>query len=197
MSSEAGLRERKKTATRQAIHEAAVRLAAELGVENLTVEAIADATLVSRRTFSNYFASKEQALLYGDRTRLLHLVDLVRARPPAESPWTAMVRAAEQFTAEQPVDPELVARMRFLRHHPALLSEQVATYAVAERDLTAEIAARLPADDQTPLRARLLAATFLAAIRVAIQLWLEHDRPQAPLTDLVRHVLALTGERFR
>jgi AcrR family transcriptional regulator len=62
VTSPVGLRERKKTATRQALHEAAVRLAVERGVDNVTIEAIADAASVSRRTFSNYFAGKEQAL---------------------------------------------------------------------------------------------------------------------------------------
>jgi AcrR family transcriptional regulator len=63
VTSPAGLRERKKTATRQALHESAVRLAVERGVDNVTIEAIADAAEASRRTFSNYFAGKEQALL--------------------------------------------------------------------------------------------------------------------------------------
>ena len=90
-----GLRERKKAATRQSLHDAAVRLAAEHGVESLTVEAIADAATVSRRTFSNYFASKEQALLHHDRARTVRLVELIRARPARESLMAAVIGAAE------------------------------------------------------------------------------------------------------
>jgi AcrR family transcriptional regulator len=193
-----GLRERKKTATRAAIHEAAVRLAAEHGVEHLTVEAIADAATVSRRTFSNYFASKEQALLYGDRTRLERLLDLVRARPAAEPPWTAMTRAAEVFTDEHPArDPSWLAELRVVRRHPTLLAEQIATYAATERELAAEITRRLPAEADTPLRARLLAAAFLTTLRVATQSWIELDQPASQLGDLVRQALKLTRERFR
>ena len=38
-------------------------MAIERGLTEVTVEAIVDAAEVSRRTFSNYFANKEDALL--------------------------------------------------------------------------------------------------------------------------------------
>src|SRR5690242_10659159 len=116
-----GLRERKKIATRQALHEAALRLAAEHGVDGVTVEAIADDAGVSRRTFSNYFASKEQALLHGDQERMLRLVEAMRARPVGEQPWTALTNAAAEFYRELgDLDPAGVARSRLVRSHPAL-----------------------------------------------------------------------------
>jgi AcrR family transcriptional regulator len=201
MAGPEGLRERKKAATRQALHEAAVRLAAEHGVENLTVEAIADAATVSRRTFSNYFASKEQALLHSDRVRLVRLLELVRARPAGEPPWAALTGAAEQFVAEaQPLDPRRVAHLRLVRRHPSLLAEQVATYAAIERELVEEISRRLPADPARPLarplRARLLCGLLMTTLRVATQLWFELDQPrtsipQASLAELLRGALAV------
>ncbi|MDQ7909490.1 TetR family transcriptional regulator [Phytohabitans sp. ZYX-F-186] len=190
-----GLRERKKAATRQALHEAAVRLAAEHGVEHVTVEAIADAANVSRRTFSNYFASKERALLHTDYARVGRLIELVRDRPAGEAAWTALTRAIEASAAENAdEDPEWRARYRTLRRDPALAGELVSSYAVAERELAGVIAGRLPASPDAPLRARLLAAHFLAAVRVANQMWLEH--PDEPLADVVRQALATTAEPF-
>lgn len=195
MTSALGLRERKKVATREALHQAAVRLAAEHGVDNVTVEAIADAATVSRRTFSKYFASKEQALLHADQTRVAHLIDLVRGRPPAESPWTALTRATEEWLAEPPTgDPQTTDRYRELRRHPTLLAEQVATYAAAERELTSAIAERIPSGPGAGLRARLLAANFLSTLRVAHQVWL--DPPARTLPRLVREALALAAESF-
>src|SRR5262245_3983248 len=58
----AGLRERKKVATRRALGIAAMRLAVERGLDNVLVEDIADAAGVSARTFNNYFASKNEAI---------------------------------------------------------------------------------------------------------------------------------------
>ncbi|WP_255954773.1 TetR/AcrR family transcriptional regulator [Streptomyces odontomachi] len=170
-----GLRERKKAATREALHDAAVRLAAERGVENLTVEAIADAATVSRRTFSNYFASKEQALMHRDRASIARLVEHVRARPAHETPATALVHAAEQLAAGHTTDPVREERYWELRRHPALLAEIVATYAAAEQDLAEAVARRLPAGGPTdPLRARVIASTFLATLRVASQAASDH-----------------------
>src|SRR3954467_13283022 len=99
-TAEPGLRERKKAATRQSLHEAAVRLAIEHGAERVTVEAIADDAGVSRRTFSNYFGSKEEALMYGDFQRIQTLIEMVRERPAAESAWTALTGAAERFVGQ-------------------------------------------------------------------------------------------------
>lgn len=61
-----GLRERKKRATRAALAEAAVRLAAEHGAEKVTVEAISAAAGVSVRTFFNYFDSRDEAFVVID-----------------------------------------------------------------------------------------------------------------------------------
>ncbi|WP_329459065.1 TetR/AcrR family transcriptional regulator [Streptomyces sp. NBC_01497] len=191
-----GLRERKKAATRQALHAAAVDLAMRHGVENLTVEAIADAATVSRRTFSNYFASKEQALLHGDRSRTVRLVELLRARPEQESLMTALIGAAEAYSAEYDAEPSLEQSYRALRLHPALLPELVATYAAGEQELAAVIERRLPAEPDNPLRAWVLAATFLACLRVVGQAALENGAEQN-MVDLVRQALAITREGFR
>ncbi|MFD0854756.1 TetR/AcrR family transcriptional regulator, partial [Actinomadura adrarensis] len=122
MSTPAGLRERKKEATRKALHDAAIRLIMERGLDHVTVEAIADAAGVSRRTFSNYFAGKEEAVLYGDEQRMEQLLAEFEARPASESSWTALREAAHTLYGQiRERDREWVAQYRLARKHPSIL----------------------------------------------------------------------------
>jgi AcrR family transcriptional regulator len=182
-----GLRERKKAATRHALHEAALRLAAERGLEHVTVEAIADAANVSRRTFSNYFSGKEEALFHGDAEQLRRMLELLADQPADELPWTALGRVAEQLAADLGRDPSWLASRRQLRAHPGLLARQVAAYTTIEGELTTELVKRLSGRD-VALRARLLAACFLTTVRVATQQWIE--APDGRLVDVVRAAMA-------
>uniref|UniRef100_A0AAU2VHU4 TetR family transcriptional regulator n=1 Tax=Streptomyces sp. NBC_00008 TaxID=2903610 RepID=A0AAU2VHU4_9ACTN len=88
-----GLRERKKRATRNALAEAAVRLAAEHGVENVTVEAISEAAGVSPRTFFNYFPSHDDAFVLIDEAVGERIRESVRLAP-ADRPPLDVVRDA-------------------------------------------------------------------------------------------------------
>ncbi len=58
-----GLRERKRAATRAAISSIARALTAERGLNGYTVEEVCEAAAISRRTFFNYFPTKEDAII--------------------------------------------------------------------------------------------------------------------------------------
>lgn len=172
-----GLRERKKRRTRQAIIDAALELCELRGVEDVTVADIAAAAEVSRRTFFNYFASREEAILGGSRARSEMLAALVRGRPAEESPWTAIGRAWAELLDTGLDDLERdwhdwLARARLVRANPSLLAQQRADFARMEQELVAAVAIRT-GEDPTDLGPRLLVAAAVATVRVAFNDWLD------------------------
>jgi AcrR family transcriptional regulator len=197
MNTSPGLRERKKVATRRALHEAAVRLAVERGLDNVTVEAIADAVDLSRRTFSNYFAGKEDAVLYGYEQRLRTLLDLFRARPSDEPAWTALRQAFYGLYPQlgEP-DSQWMAEIQLIREHPSLRARQLAAFARLERELAGAIAERIGDDQADRLQARVTAATFLTGVRLATQLWLHEPRART-LADVADAVFDQISAQFK
>lgn len=85
-----GLRERKKARTRRHIADAAARLFAERGYEQVAVTDVAREAEVSEQTVYNYFRTKEQ--LITDREDLVkdRLCELILSRPSSMSPAAAI-----------------------------------------------------------------------------------------------------------
>jgi AcrR family transcriptional regulator len=187
------LRDRKKAATRQSLHEAALRLAMAYGLDGVTVEDIADDAGVSRRTFSNYFANKEDAILHEDRERTGRLLSLLGDRPPSEPPWQALRNAvADLFRDQDAPDPAWVEQLRLLRRHPSLLARQASDQIAVERELAAVLVER--GHDTDEELARLMAAALLATFRTAAALWLEGSGEQS-LPGLVDRLLGRVHPR--
>lgn len=61
--SEMSVRDEKRRQTAVHIHSLAQEMALKLGPSNVKIEAIAEAASISRRTFFNYFLTKEDAIL--------------------------------------------------------------------------------------------------------------------------------------
>jgi AcrR family transcriptional regulator len=95
----AGLRERKKRQTRQAILDAARELFAARGYDNVTVAEIADAVHISANTVFGYFPTKEELVFdCADQVRDA-LVERIRRRPTAETPLRTMETAMREMIA--------------------------------------------------------------------------------------------------
>ena len=85
-----GLRERKKARTRQAIADAAARLFAERGYEQVAVAEVAREAEVSEQTVYNYFQTKEQLVTDRDQQIQEELGRLIRSRAPGTTPAAAI-----------------------------------------------------------------------------------------------------------
>jgi AcrR family transcriptional regulator len=140
MNVQVGMRERKKAETRAALRQAALRLALERGVENVTAEAIAAVTDVAPRTFHNYFANKEEAVVAELIERLIGLADTLRARPVGEPVWDSLQHATVAMLSGQP--PEMTKVMRMIKTSRSLQGPLLAAFDRGSRVLAIAIAER-------------------------------------------------------
>jgi AcrR family transcriptional regulator len=187
---EPGLRERKKLQTRQRLREVALRLATERGVEHVTVEDIAATAEVSTRTFFNYFASKEEALVGPDPDAAYDLARALSQRPSDESPLESLRQLMQLRAAniEERID-DVRARMHLVTHCAALQPGYLATAAAFDRILTEGIAARLGTDPDVDLYPALIAAVASTAMRTTIVTWLNTPN-RRPLTQMIDEAFA-------
>lgn len=189
-----GLRDRKKRATHDALAAAAVRLAAERGVGNVTVEDIAAAADVSPRTFFNHFATKEEAFVAQDIERAHVLLARLREEPLDAPAWPLLTGALGDLLESGSHDRAEVRSRYALHTDPAILAHQQLEFAAIESDVLAELARRLPSGDR--MQARLMAGTAVAAMRAAVTTWTEDDSDRT-LRELFDDAVALLSPAFR
>ena len=168
-----GLRERHRRRTLAQLEEAALRLFEEHGYDAVTIDDITAAADVSRRTFFRYFPGKEDVLFADQRQRAEALRRALAARPAGEPPMTALRQALMSLAAECEIDRErLLRRTRIMAATPSLQARGLAHQRTGEQFVTDLMAEWLGVDPATDLRPAIVAATTLAAMRVAFNSWL-------------------------
>jgi AcrR family transcriptional regulator len=157
-----GLRERKKQATRRAIHDAGMRLFAEQGYAATTIDQIAEAANVSRATVFGYFAAKED-IVFGDAPAAF---EHLRASLVGQDTITAF-RAWLVGIAELGgwFEPELAVQLQLAEEVPAVGARRLALHRDIERIVADALLVELGPD--RALAATLAAAALIAAVRTA------------------------------
>jgi AcrR family transcriptional regulator len=88
-----GVRERVRRALQKEIAEAAQRLFVERGYEGTTIDDIADAVGMSRRSVFRYFPTKEDIIVGKFEFVAEDMVSVIRGRPVDEPVWASLRRA--------------------------------------------------------------------------------------------------------
>jgi AcrR family transcriptional regulator len=112
-----GLRDRTRRAVRAELAERALELFAERGFDETTVDDIAAAAGLSKRSFFRYFPTKEDAV-FGELDAMGEQVaEEIAARPPGEGPWECLHAVLRAW--EAPINTH-VGRLRLIESTPAL-----------------------------------------------------------------------------
>ena len=162
---------------RSTIASAAVDLVLARGLDAVTVDEIARASNVSRRTFFNYFPSKAAACIpTGFRPDAAAVERFHTDR--SESTMTAVARLLWRHIAlARQDDADFLRFHEIWRREPAIRPEVYAALARTEEELADLVAVRdgHPPDASEPAA---VAAAAIATLRVAVEQWRSDEAPE-------------------
>ena len=166
------LREQTRSVVRSLLARTAAELFAANGYDDTTLDEVAAAAGVSRRTLFNYFRNKEDLALSG----LAEQGELIAARfaerPADEDPWVSL-RAAFQVLEEIEITAERRLEMVTLLFGNETLRAGHAEKQARWQDLLAPlIEPRLPGSDHRALEARAIAAAAITCLQAATEEWM-------------------------
>ncbi|MDN4475707.1 TetR/AcrR family transcriptional regulator [Demequina sp. SYSU T00192] len=191
-----GLRERNRLRRTRRVERAALTLALELGVDNVTVDMICEASDISPRTYFNYFGTKEGALI-GPEPSVpdeAFVDEFVQARGPLVE--DLMLLIARGFFATEPDRDVFTMRRELYAKEPSLQAVQVARMA-GKRQATAELvrrrlASQHPDMPETEARdeAQLVMSVAFGAFPVISRLWIERSGEEAEVETYIHAAIA-------
>ncbi|MEU5739950.1 TetR family transcriptional regulator [Streptomyces tendae] len=182
-----GLRERKKTKTREAIRAAAYGLIRQQGYAATTVEQIAERAEVSPSTVLRYFPTKEDIVLTDEYDPVMAAE--LAARPAGE-PWSASLRYVLRKALDLGAGEEAELtrlRTRLLAEVPAVRSRMLENMSATGRVLARAIAERTGLDP-AGLEVGIVSMSLVGGLMEVSRYWAEHDHEEN-LAELVDRAL--------
>jgi AcrR family transcriptional regulator len=171
----AGLRERTKRAVQTEIAAAAMRLFLDRGFEAVTMDEVARAAGVSRRSLFRYFGTKEDLVLGNLADVGEASAAILRDRPAGEPPWAALRAAFEVFVTSPDYSADWAFKIADMVHRtPSLRTRRLEKQLNWLDRMVPAIEARLTGPD-AGLRAHAIVASALACLDAATETWLARD----------------------
>jgi AcrR family transcriptional regulator len=180
------LRTRKQEFVRGAIWDAAINLFADRGYDETTVDDIARAAGVSRRSFFRYFASKDDLMGHGIVTYASLITAAVRACPPTAAPLEVLRITVRQVASGAAAYPRVRKIAQIASTSVAAREAQLSRKADLEDGVAKAFAARNRSHSSDDLTPRLLAELTISLLDVTFRVWLQQDQQDiVPTTDRV------------
>ena len=181
-------REQKRQETLKRIGEKGLKLFIANGYEGTTLEAIAAAAGISKRTFFYYFKSKEEVLLASQGGGFIEaLRPAMLDESPGQAPFVAVRNCLSKLVSRYETKESIVID-RLLQSTEALRARKQAIFVEMEEALFAALCELWP---QRARRAtlRLVAMVSIGAMRVAMEGW-RQDGGKRPLAKYLRENFA-------
>lgn len=187
---------RKRELVRQEIASAAWERFDARGYEATTVDEIARAAGVSRRTFFRYFSSKEDVVVETSDALAEDFLATFARRPADEPSLLAIQRALQAVVESRLADAgQARAIIHLLRESRTLRRAMLERHARMEERLAALLAERTGANLRTDPTPALMAFVTRALMDTAFNVWYD-QKPRdvgAMIDDLFRRLRAITA----
>jgi AcrR family transcriptional regulator len=169
------LHTRKQEFVRGTIWDAAVDLFVERGYDETTVDDIARAAGVSRRSFFRYFASKDDLMGHGIVTYAAFITEAIRECPPGASPLDMVRFTVRQVAVGAATHPRVKKIAHVASSSVAARQAQLGRKADLEDQVAEAYGARLKSGARDELKPRLLAELTISLLDVTFRVWLKQD----------------------
>jgi len=166
MDDTGGVREKKRRETRQRIVEAGLGLFKANGYEATTLDAIAAAAGISRRTFFHYFKSKDEILISMQAGLGEQLSAAIGREPQGKRPLTAL-RDAMLGLVTPYAPAELLVIDKLMRSSEIVQARKQASYIRDEALVLSALRERWPGEPEPQMR--LLASFAIATVRLSLE----------------------------
>jgi len=187
-----GLRERNRRQTLQRIAAVGIELFLAKGYDGTTLDEIAAAAGISRRTFFHYFRSKEDILLahlagYADVLKGA-ILESASAGEPIDVMRDALVKVSTSFES-----PRTIAIVRLIRQTGTLHASRQGRQLQLEQGACEALRELWPARERRD-RLRLVAMASMGLMRLVVDNWIEHDGKRPLAKDIQKAFRDLKAE---
>lgn len=164
-----GLREKKRRQTRQRIVDAGLALFQQKGVEATTLDEIAAAADISRRSFFSYFPAKEDiALAWQDGAEEAAKAAVIAAAPGREP--LAAVRHAMQSLAPLFITHDFLRLDRLMQSTPTLKAKKERHFEQMSESLFATLVEIWP-DPSRRKGLQVVAMASIGCLKIGVSTW--------------------------
>src|SRR6266498_2846035 len=181
------VRERTRRAIRDELTQLAKDLFVEKGYDETTIDDLAAAAGMSKRTFFRYFASKEELVMGKYEFFGQQLAEDLAARPAGEPLWVSLRqifgRVADHVEGDARAT-ELVAMEKIVRDHPTLNASYLERVSRMQELVLDEVRTRTGRPDPADPRTAAIVGAAFSCLIAAWTTWLTTNQAQ-PFGDLL------------